>query len=89
MKKVTTRKGQTVMDVALQHCADGSLWHEVAQRNGLEATWTAAGGEELMVPDGDAKTLQKVEKENVVPCTGGEGLRDGIGYERVGEMMVG
>lgn len=71
MKEVRARRGQSLLDIAMQHCGDAAMWHEVAKANGLEDTWVAEGGEKLEVPAGVMPgVVQMLEREGVVPCTG-------------------
>lgn len=60
-----------MLDIAMQHCGDAAMWHEVAKANGLDDTWVAEGGEKLEVPAGAMPgVVQMLEREGVVPCTG-------------------
>lgn len=89
MREVTAVAGQSVMDIAMQHCGDVGLWHEVAVVNGMEDTWVAEGGEVVLVPAGSKGVVKRLAREKVKPNTGTGRMVDGIGYELVGEMMIG
>lgn len=90
MGTIVAKKGQSLMDIAMEHCGDAGLWHQVGKDNGKADTWVADGGEVLEVSATDgAGTVAMLEREGVKPCTGGHGMVDGVGYEMVGEMMIG
>lgn len=89
MRAVTAKAGQSLLDVAMQHCCDAGQWHRVAAMNALEDTWVAEGGERLWVPTVGEEQVERMALEGVEPCTGKDGMEDGIGHEAVGEMMIG
>lgn len=88
MRTVRARKGQSLIDLALQESGSADWGEEVAKQNGLPADYVCAGGEEIEVPDGRRK---RTATAGVVPVTGldaGGWQQQGIGLCMVGEMIV-
>lgn len=50
MRTISVVQGQTVYDVALQHCGNQSAAIEVALLNGIDVTADLANGTTLQVP---------------------------------------
>lgn len=73
MKEVEAIRGQSLWDIALQHCGDADLAEEIAQLNGLDPNTVFAGGETLAAPDGDLAAAARLAAEGVVPVTGDDG----------------
>ncbi len=91
MRRVTARKGQSLIDVALQESGSADWGEEVAKQNGLPADYVCSGGEELVVPDGRETDRKRMAQAGVVPVTGldaGGWQQQGIGLCMVGEMTV-
>lgn len=88
---MTARRGQSLIDLALQHSGSADLGETVAKMNGLSADYVCVGGETLSVPDGVEADRRRLEAAGVVPLTGldaGGWQRQGIGLCMVGELMV-
>jgi len=91
MRTVTARRGQSLIDLALQHSGSADLGETVAKMNGLSADYVCVGGETLSVPDGVEAERRRLEAAGVVPLTGldaGGWQQQGIGLCMVGELMV-
>lgn len=88
---MTARRGQSLIDLALQHSGSADLGETVAKMNGLSADYVCVGGETLTVPDGVEAERRRLEAAGVVPLTGldaGGWQQQGIGLCVVGELMV-
>lgn len=88
---MTARRGQSLIDLALQHSGSADLGETVAKMNGLSADYVCVGGETLSVPDGVEAERRRLEAAGVVPLTGldaGGWQQQGIGLCMVGELMV-
>lgn len=88
---MTARRGQSLIDLALQHSGSADLGETVAKMNGLPADYVCVGGEMLSVPDGVEADRRRLEAAGVVPLTGldaGGWQQQGIGLCMVGELMV-
>lgn len=88
---MTARKGQSLIDLALQHSGSADFGEAVAKMNGMEADYVCGGGETLSVPDGVEADRRRLEAAGVVPLTGldaGGWQQQGIGLCMVGELMV-
>lgn len=88
---MTARRGQSLIDLALQHSGSADFGEAVAKMNGLSADYVCVGGETLTVPDGVEAERRRLEAAGVVPLTGldaGGWQQQGIGLCMVGELMV-
>lgn len=91
MRTAKARKGQSLIDLALQECGSADCGEEVAKMNGLAADYVCSGGEELEMPDGSEEERKRIAAAGVVPVTGldaGGWKQQGIGLCMVGEMSV-
>lgn len=69
--EIRAKRGQSMLDIAMQYCGDAGRWHEVAKLNGKDDTWEADGGEMLEVPEAEAGGYAAMlAREGVEPCTG-------------------
>lgn len=89
MKKIKAIKGQSLFDIALQHCGDAGEAHAIALANDLPDDYVALGGENLMIPNKNKSIVNRLAKEKVIPCTGDDGMKEGIGYDVIGIAMIG
>lgn len=90
MRTVRAKRGQSLLDVALEHSGSADWGEDVAKQNGLAADYVCDGSEELEVPDGDEAARKRLAAAGVVPVTG-TGDRErwhGIGVSLVGELPV-
>ncbi len=91
MRTARARKGQSLIDLALQESGSADWGEEVAKQNGLPADYVCAGGEEIEVPAGREAERKRTATAGVVPVTGldaGGWQQQGIGLCMVGEMIV-
>ncbi len=70
MKTVTVRRGQSMIDVAVQYCGDADYAYEVAKANGKEVDDVIEADVELQVPSVNTRMAKEVERIGVTPCTG-------------------
>jgi hypothetical protein len=73
MRKVTIKKQQTLIDVALQYCGNADAISEIASLNDLELTQELEPGTVLMVPDiliGDSDKVKYLQSGGHEPITG-------------------
>lgn len=91
MRTVTARKGQSLIDLALQHCGSADWGEDVAKQNSLSPDYVCSGGEVLEMPDGVEAERKRIASAGVVPVTGmdaGGWQQQGIGLCMVGELSV-
>ena len=91
MRNATARKGQSLIDLALQESGSADWGEEAAKLNGLPADYVCAGGEVLEMPDGNETEWKRIAAAGVVPVTGldaGGWQQQGIGLCMVGELSV-
>lgn len=91
MRTVTARKGQSLIDLALQHCGSADWGEDVAKQNNLNPDYVCSGGEVLEMPDGVEAERKRIAAAGVVPVTGldaGGWQQQGIGLCMVGELSV-
>lgn len=84
MKQVQAYRGQSVLDVALMACGSADYAHEVAAANGLAVEAVLDADQVLRVPTASPRVAGEMERAGVVPCSGEQWMRDGIGYMAVG-----
>lgn len=88
---MTARKGQSLIDLALQHCGSADWGEDVAKQNSLSPDYVCSGGEVLEMPDGVEAERKRIASAGVVPVTGmdaGGWQQQGIGLCMVGELSV-
>ena len=70
MKTVIAQNGQSLWDIAVQHCGAADAAFSVAELNGLLPTSLPKAGETLKVPDAENKKVAKHYAEHgIVPAT--------------------
>lgn len=70
MKKVTVQSGQTLWDIAVQHCGSADAALEIAALNGLLPTSQPKTSEQLIVPNVENKKVVRYYAEHgIVPAT--------------------
>jgi len=70
MKKVTVQSGQTLWDIAVQHCGTADAALEIAALNGLLPTSQPKTGETIVVPEVENKKVVRYYAEHgIVPAT--------------------
>ncbi len=79
MRKVIGKRGQTMLDVAVEWCGDIDSAYEIARANGLEVDSVLDADCELDVPYGK-------EAEGIEPCTR---TIDSTPWNKIGSAMVG
>lgn len=88
---MTARKGQSLIDLALQHCGSADWGEDVAKQNSLSPDYVCSGGEVLEMSDGVEAERKRIASAGVVPVTGldaGGWQQQGIGLCMVGELSV-
>ena len=90
MKRVNGKRGQSMIDVAVQHCGSADYAYEVAKANGLEADAVLEQDTDMEVPMAGTMAEKSVVRAGVEPCTGvmAEEPWDKIGLAMVGELTV-
>ena len=70
MKKVTVQSGQSLWDIAVQHCGSADAALDVAALNGLLPTGQPKTGETIFVPEEENKKVVRYYAEHgIVPAT--------------------
>ena len=70
MMKVTVQSGQSLWDIAVQHCGSAEAALEIAALNGLLPTSQPKTGEQLIVPNVENKKVARYYAEHgIVPAT--------------------
>jgi LysM repeat protein len=60
MRTIKVSEGQTLLDIAIEHCGDVNVWNAIADLNALSLTDDLVVGQELKLPDA------AIEKERIV-----------------------
>lgn len=81
-------RGQSLYDIAVQHCGGADYAADIAVANGLALDAVLEGDVVLVVPDGAPSRRLPGMRVSVEPATGVAAMRDGIGSARVGELTV-
>lgn len=91
MKQVEGRRGQSMIDVAIQHCGNADYAYEVAKANGLGVDAVLEENRALEVPSVNTRMQKEVERLGLTPCTGvvADEPWNEIGLAMVGELVVG
>lgn len=82
MVNVKVAPGQTLADIAIQHCGSLSAWPDLARLNGLGLTEDIEAGQMLMLPAAyDKRTVAFFKSGGFVPAVGVVVVTgEGIGY---------
>ena len=80
--KATVMPGQTLPDLAVQHCGSLSAWPQLAALNGISLTDEVQAGQVLTLPDAvDKRAVAIFKSGGYVPATGALVVTgEGIGY---------
>lgn len=91
MKQVEGRRGQSMIDVAIQHCGNADYAYEVAKANGLDVDTVLEENRVLEAPSVNTRLQKEVERLGLNPCTGAnhDDPWNEIGLAMVGELAVG
>ena len=91
--KTQVAKGQSIFDIAVQHCGAAVAALDIAQLNNMSLTDPLAAGSEIELPAAvDTKTVQRIAFERIQPASEIADseieellqVRHGIGYSRIG-----
>lgn len=75
------RPGQTLPDIAIEHCGHISSWAEIARLNGLDMTAGLTAGQVLKLPEVAQKRVVKILFEGGWhPAAGSTAVLEGIDY---------
>lgn len=89
---ITLRAGQTLLDVAIQHCGSAAALVNLANLNGVGFTDDVAPGTLLQLPEvADAEIVKRLKPYGNVPVSGIEETAentDGIGYWIIGDSFL-
>jgi LysM repeat protein len=82
MSKATVKPGQTLADIAIEHCGGLSAWSELASLNGLPMTALLNPGQVLALPNpSDKRTVAFFKNGRYSPAAGQiVPYGDGIGW---------
>lgn len=70
MRQVEVQNGQTIFDVAVQHCGDAEAAYDIAALNNVEVTSCPDNGTVLNVPDAvNKKVVQFYQQNKIKPAT--------------------
>lgn len=70
MRIIKVSEGQTLLDIAMQHCGDVSAVYEIADLNGKSVTDDLVIGEDLKVPDAiDNRIVTMFEDTYLYPAS--------------------
>lgn len=70
MKNVTVQSGQSLWDIAVQHCGSADAALEIAALNGMVPTTQPKTGERLTVPNAEnKKVVRYYEEHGLVPAS--------------------
>ena len=70
MMKVTVQSGQSLWDIAVQHCGTADAALEIAALNVLPPTSQPKTGEQLIIPNVENKKVVRYYAEHgIVPAT--------------------
>jgi len=71
MKTVTAHQGQSIFDIAIQHCGSVDASYAIAKLNNLTLDATLLPGQALLVPEvTDRRVVDELRRRGVVPGTG-------------------
>lgn len=89
MRMTTVKPGQTLPDIAVQHCGHLSAWAGIAALNGLGLTDALAAGQVLKLPDiADKRVVAYLKAGGHEPAAGAVQafvVLEGIGYWAIEE----
>lgn len=71
MKEVIAQTGQTVLDIAIQHCGDVETAYIIAQTNGFSIDSLLIPGQRLIVPnETNPIVVRGLQSLGAVPASG-------------------
>ena len=96
MQRIKINEGQTILDIAIQHCGDVELAYDLAVANGLNFSDDLIIGNEMVVFDVALEKKKVVEVFNnpnniLVPASRKDDANvalEGIGYWAIGVDLV-
>lgn len=70
MKEIIVQSGQSLFDIAIQHCGGLGSVFAIAEANNLMPTATLSIGQKISVPDVEnKKVVRYYEEHGIVPAT--------------------
>lgn len=89
MNTVTIEQGQSLTDIAIQHCGSVSAIKDIMKLNKMSATDTLVAGTTIAIPDVvDQKVVSYLKTKNIVPAAHSEVSADGIGSMKIGSTFI-
>lgn len=89
IRTITVASGQTLPDIAVQHCGDVAAWSEIAQLNSLGLTAEITSGQSLIVPDVyNKRNEQFIRVGGYRPAVGPYTVLEGIDYWAIGYDFI-
>lgn len=94
MPIIIVSDGQTLLDIAVQHCGDATMAFKIAKENGLSFSDDLITGNSVVVADvavDKRKLVDDFSKQLIVPASKKEDavlLSEGIGYWAVGTELI-
>lgn len=90
--KAIVKQGQTLWDVAIQHCGSADAAFSIARLNNISLTSMPTPGTDLIVPGVQNKLVVNYYTNNaIVPATGSNSINttgEGIGYWIIGNDFI-
>jgi LysM domain len=86
---IVVEEGQTLKDIAIQHCGSLTALVDIAVLNGISPTAEVAPGTELIIPDVvDVAMVNYIAAKSITPVSQkkdfSQVLPEGIGYWAIG-----